>query len=261
MRGLIGADALTHRVPGLSRCVGADIKETTLTEMERERIAACERVSVTVPGAVRGFDALHTNTTAGPRSVLIAADSSVAYRTLMWVTTHYDSPAVAAALDRDIALNGAPLVYRLDRAKCHQTDEVRELLVHHGVLMLHGPPRYPQFYGQLERQNREHRAWLNACGELGPGQLDEELTRMQYAWNCSLPRRSLAWETASDVWSRRPKLVVDRAKLKAEVDDRAARIQRQLDVRGDPADLAERLAIEAALMKHGWLMRRSGARC
>lgn len=185
----------------------------------------------------------------------------MAYRTLITASVRYDSPAVAATLERDIALNGAPLVYRLDRAKCHQTDEVREVLVHHGVLMLHGPPRYPQFYGQLERQNREHRAWLNTCGELDPRQLEEELARMQYAWNCSLPRRSLAWETASEVWSRRPKLVVDRAELKAEVHDRAARIQRQLDVRGDAADLAERLAIEATLMKHGWLVRRNGARC
>lgn len=28
----------------------------------------------------------------------------------------------------------------------------------YAVLVLHGPPHHPRFYGQLERQNREHRA-------------------------------------------------------------------------------------------------------
>jgi hypothetical protein len=45
------------------------------------------------------------------------------------------------------------------------------------------------------------------------------------------------------------------------VADRAARLQRQLDVRGAPADLAERLAIEATLTKNGWLERRGGKNC
>ena len=33
-------------------------------------------------------------------------------------------------------------------------------LVVHLNRMLHGPARYPQYYGQHERQNREHQAWL-----------------------------------------------------------------------------------------------------
>ena len=261
MRGLIGADALSHRVPGLSRREAAEVKRATLTMMERERIAACERVTVTTPSVVRGFDALHVSTTAGGHFLLAAADASIPYRTLLSATPTYDSVAVAAALERDIALNGPPLVYRLDRASCHRTDDVNELLDHHGVLVLHGPPRHPQYYGQLERQNREHRAWLNTCQLLDPQELEEQVQRMLYAWNCSLPRRSLAWRTASEMWSQRPTLKVNRRELKEEVADRAARIQRQLDVRGGAADLAERLAIEATLTKYGWLTRRSGARC
>ena len=82
MRGLIGADALSHRVPGLSRRAAAALKETTLTQMERERIDACQRVIVKKPGLVRAFDAMHVLTTQGWRYLLVAADASVPYRTV-----------------------------------------------------------------------------------------------------------------------------------------------------------------------------------
>jgi hypothetical protein len=261
MKGLIGAEALSHKVPGLSRRRAAAIKEQTLTELERERLAACERVIVSRTDVVRGFDAMHVSTTAGWWYLLAAADASVPYRTLLLPVNSYESTSVAAALELDIQRNGAPLAYRLDRAKCHRTDEVHELLNQHGVLMLHGPPRHPQYYGQLERQNREHRAWLDVCGTLNPQQLNHEAARMKTAWNSTLPRRILSWQTATDVWNQRTQLVVDRQQLKDEVADRAARLQRQLDVRGGHADLAERLAIEATLMKRGWLERRGGRTC
>lgn len=156
-------------------------------------------------------------------------------------------------------MNGAPLVLRLDRARCQQTREVAEVLEHHGVLLLHGPPRHPQYYAQLERQNREHRAILNNCGALDLPQLAAEARRMQQALNTSWPRRGLFWSTPAEVWSRRTPLDdVDRRALKDEVEDRAARMLRQLEVRGEQADLANRLAIEATLTKYGWLIRRGG---
>jgi transposase-like protein len=257
MKGLIGAEALAHKVPGLSRRKAAEVKAGTLTAMENERKSAAARITVTVPGVIRGFDAMHV----GDNYLLIAADAKVPYRTLIYAVSSYDSASVAAALERDIELNGAPLVYRMDRASCHQTDEVRAVLDRNGVLVLHGPPRHPQYYGQLERQNREHRAWLNQCGELTLPALISEASQMQAAWNCTLPRRSLAWSTSSEVWSQRPTLVVDRRALREEVDHRAARILRQLEVRGGHADLARRLAIEATLTKYGWLIRRGGAEC
>src|SRR5262249_20196448 len=55
---------------------------------------------------------------------------------------------------------GAPLVCRLDRARQHHTAAVLAALRRHGVLILHGPPHCPRYYGPLERQNREHRQWL-----------------------------------------------------------------------------------------------------
>lgn len=58
---------------------------------------------------------------------------------------------------------------------------VAEVLRSHGVLLLHGPPRHLGYYGQLERQSREHRAWLTASGELDPRALSDawEGTRSQ----------------------------------------------------------------------------------
>jgi len=53
---------------------------------------------------------------------------------------------------------------RMDRASSHDTFAVHEVLREHEVLLLHGPPRYPQYYGQHERQNREHQAWLAHSG-------------------------------------------------------------------------------------------------
>src|SRR5438552_1687393 len=59
MNGLIGANTLSHRVPGLSRRGAAEVLASALTEMENERRAAATRVRVTTPGAMRGFDAMH----------------------------------------------------------------------------------------------------------------------------------------------------------------------------------------------------------
>ena len=90
--------------------------------------------------------------------LLVAADAAVCFRTSIASRPSYDSAAVAEVLDRDMVEHGAPLVYRMDRASVHRTAGVLELLRSRQVLLLHGPPHHAQYYGQLERQNREHRA-------------------------------------------------------------------------------------------------------
>src|SRR5262245_20125750 len=67
LKGLVGANTLRHIVPGVSRRQAAALKRQTLTAMERERIAAAERVTVSAPGLIRGFDAMHVITTGGWR--------------------------------------------------------------------------------------------------------------------------------------------------------------------------------------------------
>jgi hypothetical protein len=53
---------------------------------------------------------------------------------------------------------------------------------------------------------------------------------------------------------------VDRDELHREVRRIAAKLQKENRCRGFPADMAERLAIEAALTKRGFLSRQGG-RC
>jgi transposase InsO family protein len=229
--------------------------------MERERKAAAERVVVTTPGVVRGFDAMHLPVEEGDRYALVAADAAVPFRTSAAAVQRYDGRSVAAVLERDFAEHGAPLVLRADRARCHTVPEVLEVLRHHGVLLLHGPPRHPGYYGQLERQNREHRAWLAMAGRLGAEDLDRLCEEMLLALNSAWPRRTLTWRTSEEAWLARPTICEDRAALREEVQDRAARIRRQAEGRAATATMAERLAIEWALTKRGYLRRQPGGWC
>jgi hypothetical protein len=252
MRGLCGAESLSHSVEGVSRRQAAAVKRETLREMECERVASCTRLRIAQPGVMRSIDQLY----AGPQTALIASDASVPYRTTARVVAAYDGEHVARTIEQDLREHGAPLVYRMDRASCHRVPRVRDLLEAHGVLLLHGPPRYPQFYGQHERQNREHRAWLGAdalCDEL----LREMLAELNGTWR----RRGLAWRTAAEVWAARRDLDVDRVALREEVTQRAARLAAKLYERGDSLDLAGRLAIEQALEDRGLMSREAGGWC
>ena len=193
---------------------------------------------------------------------MISADTAVPYRTTALLAPRYDSRAVATAIEKDFTLYGAPLVWRADRAKAHQTSEVQEVLDHFRVLPLHGPPHYPQFYGSHERQNREHRAWLAPLGPfLDPPVLTRRCGSMLYALNTLWRRRSLRWLTAAEAWAARPTLDIDRDQLRLEIHDRVASLARHLDARASSADMAPRLAIEQALTLRGLLGRSFDRRC
>jgi hypothetical protein len=261
LHGLIGAAALSHRIAGLSRRQAARIKCATLTLIERERQQTLTRVEVAAAGLIRGIDAMHLSTSRGKGYALVCADAAVPYRTTVTVGEHYDAALVARTLARDIQSHGAPLILRADRARAHDCPQVRRVLEEHQVLMLHGPPRYPCFYGQLERQNREHRAWLAALIDPLGEPMRELLERMIYCLNTLWPRRSLGWKTASEAWKGRSALHIDRQAFKEEVQDRARNLERHIDLRAKPADLVERLAIEQTLANMGHLHRQTGGWC
>jgi len=256
--GLIGADALRHAVSGTTRRTCSAVKHATLREVERERLASTQRVVVARPGILRGFDQLHVATRDGARWLLLSADGAVQYRTSVAAVERYDAASVAAAVERDFSHNGAPLVWRVDRARQHAEPRVLDVLARHGVLMLHGPPRLARYYGQLERQNREHRAWLDALGVIHPDELSEHAERMVGALNTAWPRPTLGWKTAAEKWNERQPVDVDRRELREEVRERAARLRRRTDI---DDDRAERFAIEAALTQRQLLRRSAGARC
>ena len=261
LRGQVGAESLRHSVAGLSRRQAARIKALTLTQMERARKRSLTRVCVTAPGIVRGMDGLQLHAANGTVHALISADAAVPYRTTVKVGRHYDADLVARTLACDIEAHGAPLVYRLDRARAHDAPRVRDVLALHKVLMLHGPPYCPRFYGQLERQNREHRAWTEELEQLPVEEIELRLRAAIQDLNDVWRRRTLGWQTASEVWGNRPEPVVDRVALFEEVNERAALIGRRLQHRGEPADLARRLAIEQALETRGYLRQTAGGWC
>lgn len=261
LNGQVGAESIRRSVHGISRREAARVKARTLTEMERERKGALTRVLLTTPGVVRGMDGMYFRSTDGRLHALFTADAAIPYRTSVKTGAHYDASLVADTLRSDIEHNGAPLVYRLDRASAHDAPPVRQLLEEHQVLVLHGPPRCPRFYGQHERQNREHRAWEAELARLPAEQIEPRLREILVALNAIWRRRALNWRTASEAWARRPMLTVDRKALREEVSEQAARIARQLQHRGRPADLAERLAIEQALETRGYLRQQIGGWC
>jgi transposase InsO family protein/transposase len=260
-RGLIGADALRKKVPELTRTQAKRIKSTTLTERERARKERAASVSIAQPGVVRAIDGVYARTTRGMYVALIAADGAVPFRTSVHVTAHYDEHAVLLALMRDFERHGAPLVLRLDRASCHRTPKIRELLKSFGVHALHGPPRHPQFYGQLERQNRDHRDWLNDAGIIDPEALVVECTTMIEVLNTTWPRRALGWRTPADCWNARPPLAVDRKIFSEEVDEELRLLLATGRAQCRHEGSAERIAIERVLTRHNYLRCEWARRC
>jgi transposase-like protein len=258
--GQIGAAALSKSIQGLSRREASKLKQRTLSTMESERKASASRIIVTKPDVIRGFDPVFAEAAEGRRYLMPVADAAVPKRTTVDVKERYDADAVYEVLKKDIEDHGPPLVYRMDRARQHDHPKVRALLDEHGVLVLHGPPHYPQFYGQLERQNREHRAILDALGPVTTPILlalsREKISAIDTRW----PRRALGWRTSHEIWQTRTPLQVDREELRQDVERMTAKLQSKQGCRGFPADMAERLAIEAALTKRGLLSRQAG-RC
>lgn len=261
LHGLIGVESLRHSIAHLTRSAAAWLKAQTLSAMERERRASLIHLSLTQPGVLRGFDAMHFAAADGPLFALIGADGAVPYRTSLMTGRHYDAQLVARALARDLDENGAPLVLRLDRARCHEAPAVRAVLHAYRVIPLHGPPRYPCFYGQLERQNREHRAWVTMLAPQSRATLEPCLHEMLECVNTLWRRRSLNWQTATEAWNARPSLNVDRHAFREEVQDRAQRIAHRLKRVAHPVDLAERLAIQRTLERMGYLRQVLGGWC
>jgi hypothetical protein len=255
--GLVGAASLSHSVPDLSRRAAAHVKRETCHQMELERRGAAERVEVTASGVIRGFDSMELSQRGRPRQhLLVACDGRVPYRTSWLVAPRYDERTVEAFLQHDLDVNGAPLVLRLDRAPQHTTRAITGMLRERAVIVLQGPAHYAPFYGQLERQNREHRGWM------GHATLDENVERMTSVLNACWRRGTLGWLTAAEAWAMRPTLHVDRDALRAEVEDKSARLRRTLHLDGATrSDLAWRIAVRQALTSRGFLRVVKGGWC
>jgi hypothetical protein len=253
-RGVLGAAALSKELPGTSRRICQTVKSEVLTALEQERKGAAMKVSVEQPGVIRGMDQKYLPNV--DELLLICSDAAVPYRTTVEVVERYTGDAVAQVLEQDMREHGAPLVYRMDRASAHRVDEVVELLTNAKVLVLHGPPRLPRFYGQTEHQNQQHHAWLTST--LRGEDLHDECAKMKTELNLA-PRRALGWESAEAKWKQRADVEDYREELWNEVQSRVARNWRRND--GQARIDVQRLAIEDALKSSGLLRVEVGGWC
>lgn len=251
--GVVGATNL-GRISGLPRRICSQLKRRELTEMEWERKQRCARVELAAPRIVRGFDAMHVRAGDLKAYWLVAGDAAVPYRTSITTTLDYDAASVIAALRTDFELHGPPLVLRLDRIACQRTPEVEQLLANYDVLALHGPPRYPRYYGQLERQNREHRDWYNRLVTDTTEELVRAAEDMRTALNALWPRPSLNGWTAEQAWRAYTPIEVDRRQLREDVERRAS----GLVTTGLERLRARRIAIETELQERGLLRINQG---
>ena len=254
--GLAGAQSLS-RMSGLPRRTCAEIKRRERRDLERERKARCKQVLLAAPGTVRGFDAMHVDTTEGMAYWLVAADAAIPYRTSIVTVPTYDAVHVIAALVADFETHGPPLVLRLDRIACQRTAEVLALLARYEVLPLYGPPRHPYYYGQLERQNREHRAWHAVLGVVTPAELAAAGEAMRTSLNALWSRPTLDGWTADQAWRARKPLQIDRRELIRDVE----RCTSGLVTSGIELLRAHRVATERALIERGLLTINQGGSC
>ena len=242
--GLVGAANL-GRMAGLPRRTCAAIKRRELRELELERKARCATVTIAAPGIIRGFDAMHVASTDGKAYWLVAADAAVPYRTSIVTVTDYDAEHVIAALQADFETYGPPLILRLDRIACQRTEEVLAMLARYEVLPLHGPPRHPYYYGQLERQNREHREWYAMLGAVTPAELSAAGEAMRTSLNALWSRPTLDGWTAEQAWRARKPIQIDRQELRRDVE----RCAFGLVTSGVERLRAQRIATERALIE------------
>ena len=131
------------------------------------------------------------------------------------------------------------------------------MLTRYQVLALYGPPRHPYYYGQLERQNREHRAWHALLGPVTLGELAAAAEAMRTSLNALWPRPTLNGWTAEQAWRARKPLDVDRQELISDVE----RCASGLITSGDDPLNARRIAIESALKERGLLTINQGGWC
>jgi predicted DNA-binding protein (UPF0251 family) len=251
MRGQIGAPALA-KATGLSRRQSAAVKERVLIDLERKRKRAARRVRVAAPNIMRGMDAMYIPTAAGPVYALLCGDVATSYRTTSTVVPEYTEEHVAAVLADDVRRFGAPLVYRFDRHASHLTAKVRDLLEENSILLLNGPPHYPQYYGQRERQIREERDFISA----DISDIDEAASEIREARRCLnelKPRHNLGWWTSAEAQMRLPRVDVDREEFRSAVEDRRARLRKRLGERELHLQYDWRFAIEQELIARGLL--------
>ncbi len=91
--------------------------------------------------------------------------------------------------------------------------------------------------------------------------LETGVTEMQAVLSGRWPRRKLGFITPDQAWERRPQQLKDRSTLLSEVRSLSVRLLDGKSIEAMSQDLADRLAVEIALSRRGYLKIETGGRC
>ncbi len=164
---------------------------------------------------------------------------------------------VVIYLEQAFVAHGAPLVLKHDGGKVFQSEKVQGLLSRYQVESLTGPRHYPQYNGRRERAFRDLRSFEQAVHRHDP--VLPLAVRLRIAiqdLNDERPRPVLRGRTAAEVFHDR-KPLIDRTIFRQEVESTHKTLLETARSR-DEQDSARRRAIEAVLLRTGYLEIRAG---
>lgn len=152
---------------------------------------------------------------------------------------------------------GPPLVLKHDGHSVFHEKDVQDLLQRHGVVDLTGPVHYPKYNGKKERSIRDIKTFERAMRRHGPKDtmLIQRIDAAIHDLNEERPRPVLGGKTAREVYENTPRIAVDRAQFRKEVDLRESQLKASARSRKEQ-DSARRRAIEQVLLVYGLMAKR-----
>jgi hypothetical protein len=248
---------------GIRQGLGAYATDTiaraikSLRDQPPEKIKP-KRYEVTAPNVMWSEDGTGFKEDGEKRELLVVQDECSRCKLN---SRFVNGPASAkdeyACLKEAFQEHGAPLVLKRDGHSIYQEKEVLDLLDEHGVLSLVGPAYYPMYNGKKERSMRDFKTFERNMRRHGPKGtfLIQRIDAAKHDLNDVRPRPMLGGRTAREVYENTPRVDVDRAQLRKEVDLRESQLKAAARSRKE-LDSARRRAIEQVLLSYGLLAKR-----
>lgn len=217
-----------------------------------------KRMRLTAPGVLWSEDGAGFRQGSSKHELLAVQDDFSRYTVhTRLVSGPASEEDVVTYLEQAFANHGAPLVLKHDGGKIFYSDQVQKLLSRHQVESLTGPRHYPQYNGRRERAFRDLRSFDQALRRADPNlPLSVRLNIAIQDLNDERPRPVLLGRTAAEVFRDRQPLL-DRTLFRQEVESTHKKLLETARSR-DEQESARRRAIEAVLLRNGYLEIRAG---
>ena len=212
------------------------------------------RYQVASPGVMWSEDGAGFKEHGRKRELLLVQDECSRYKVAHDLC---EGPAtgndVRELLQRAFERYGAPLVLKRDGGSIFDEESVRALLDEWGVVALTSPPATPWYNGRMEHAVKDVKCFERAQREHGVrGRLDDRIDRGVEDLNENRPRPVLGGLTAREVHTGPRLALPDRARFRAEVEQRTQELEAEAVSRHE-RDAASRRAIEHVLSRYALL--------